>query len=743
MKQITKRGLALILALILSISVFSGMTFTASAATYVANWGERGVLATELTSYAIAFYTGTNEYEDFALLSGSSTVSAVPQSALYKALQSFMRSKHAHQTSYAETRYLYQYTDCQWGQTTKPISCFYSGIDIGPEWDAGDTWNREHTWPQSKGSNKDDPEGGDIIALRPTEKGINSSRGNKPFGESSGYYLPTAKLQTAQGTVSLDMRGDVARVVLYTYVRWGNSQHLANLFGASGVIESLDVMLSWNEEDPVDTWELGRNDSVQSITGTRNVFVDYPELMYLLFNEEIPETLKSPSNGGEGVDDTPIDVTLTIKQTGAESISMTVPKGTQITLPEYTGVTPAGTTFLGFTDVRLDAETKNKPANIYSAGHKLTLRADTILYALYSRLGTTTDTMTVWELVTDASSLKSGDEIVIAGSAGNAVAGSISSGKTYLESIPAEFSSDKKTIYKLPDGAVPFTLGGSSGAWTFTSANGKLGVADVKKVAWNSGKYNFSITIETDGRAHIRSEQSSYGRLMCNVSAPRFTTYTSNPSIYVALPELYRKTVAHGGEVTTYFTASDTSHTHAFNKEIAAEGFLASPASCTAKAKYYLSCECGEKSTNTFEYGESLPHTYDRQIATNKYLAADATCVKANTYYYSCECGEKGTTTFESGETTSHSFGNWEDDGATHVRRCQIVGCTAYEEGKHAFTMGTCLICDGVDESYNRPADTPATPDDEVDFIPYTIIAAVVIAGVLVVVVIISKKKKK
>ena len=42
-----------------------------------------------------------------------------------------------------------------------------------------------------------------------------------------------------------------------------------------------DDLLRWIEEDPVDTWELGRNDSVEAITGTRNVFVDYPELPIL------------------------------------------------------------------------------------------------------------------------------------------------------------------------------------------------------------------------------------------------------------------------------------------------------------------------------------------------------------------------------------------------------------------------------------------------------------------------------
>ena len=61
-------------------------------------------------------------------------------------------------------------------------------------------------------------------------------------------------------------------------------------------MENLEVLLKWMEADPVDTWEMGRNDSVQSITGTRNVFVDYPEYAWLLFGRDVPENYTSPSN---------------------------------------------------------------------------------------------------------------------------------------------------------------------------------------------------------------------------------------------------------------------------------------------------------------------------------------------------------------------------------------------------------------------------------------------------------------
>jgi ribosomal protein S14 len=91
---------------------------------------------------------------------------------------------------------------------------------------------------------------------------------------------------------------------LYQYVRWqcintGSKYNKNDIYGTDGVIQSIDVLLRWMEEDPVDTWEMGRNDAVQSITGTRNVFVDYPEYAWLLFGREIPNDMVTPSGIAE------------------------------------------------------------------------------------------------------------------------------------------------------------------------------------------------------------------------------------------------------------------------------------------------------------------------------------------------------------------------------------------------------------------------------------------------------------
>ncbi|MBE7085765.1 MAG: hypothetical protein E7366_01245 [Clostridiales bacterium] len=252
-----------------------------TSGSYIANWGARGEDCSFLSTYATSFYTGSYTYSSMSTKSGGSTQSNAHQSSLYSTLKTLMTSKHTHQTSYSETKSQYRYTDCV-SNDTEHISSFYSGKQLTGNWDGAATWNREHTWPNSKGLGGNDEN--DIMMLRPTWVKENSSRGNTAYGESSGYYDPNGE--------GANVRGDCARIVLYVYVRWGNTNYM---WGKGGVMESMNVLLDWMEEDPVDTWEMGRNDAVQKITGTRNVFVDYPEYAWLLFGKAIPKNMSTPS----------------------------------------------------------------------------------------------------------------------------------------------------------------------------------------------------------------------------------------------------------------------------------------------------------------------------------------------------------------------------------------------------------------------------------------------------------------
>ena len=258
--------------------------YTVSGKQVIANWGARGETSTFLTSYAENYYTGSYTWDTMSQLSGGTSTSNTPSSDLYKQLQKLMTSTHTFYTYYdgsKNVRDYYKYTDCV-GSDVSKVGLLYLGTMVSSTWDGGNTWNQEHVWPKSKLST--DKQIGDIMHLRPANPSENSRRSNTAYGESSGYYTPNAAV-----------RGDCARMVLYMYVRWGAT---GTMWGSSGVIENLNILLKWMEEDPVDTWEMGRNDSVQSITGVRNVFVDYPEYAWLMFGKEIPEDMSTPSGNG-------------------------------------------------------------------------------------------------------------------------------------------------------------------------------------------------------------------------------------------------------------------------------------------------------------------------------------------------------------------------------------------------------------------------------------------------------------
>ena len=265
-------------------------TVTAGADTYLCNWGVRGELCRFRSACALDYYPDLYDgdgfdwcYDLIGVCPGGTGAEDATQSELYQKLHDFLASKQTHQTTFSEAGDLFQYTDCM-ANTPAYISSFYSGRKLNGAWDSGATWNPAYTWPQSKATGD---QNNDILLLRPTSVQENSTRSGMAYGESEGYYNPNAE---TDGT--FDLRGDCARICLYCCVRY--PENAGNLWGQSGVMESLDVLLDWMEQDPVDTWEMGRNDAVESITGVRNCFVDYPELVWALFGREMPGDYPTP-----------------------------------------------------------------------------------------------------------------------------------------------------------------------------------------------------------------------------------------------------------------------------------------------------------------------------------------------------------------------------------------------------------------------------------------------------------------
>lgn len=194
--------------------------------------------------------------------------------------------------------------------TAGNIIGYYDGRSMDGTWDGGHTYNREHTWPQSKGADKSIPMGHDMQSVRPASVAVNSDRGNTAYGEDSIYYDPNevAINNRAYKTSNLgSYRGDAARVILYDYIVYGKmGEHKNSLYngnaqlldklGSAGVFESLAIILKWHMQDPPSLTEMVRNDGAEDYQGNRNPFIDFPELVPLLFRGQSGATLYNVTN---------------------------------------------------------------------------------------------------------------------------------------------------------------------------------------------------------------------------------------------------------------------------------------------------------------------------------------------------------------------------------------------------------------------------------------------------------------
>lgn len=322
MRSILRRGQSWVL--VLAMIIVMAPAARAAKLPSAKNDAVRHEVCESLSTQAEAYYTGQYTWDTLSALEGDSSGKSLEgtKSELYKTLQQLMDDTMTYSITYNGSNGLqvyWPYTDTQRGYDN--CTLFYSDVD-------SKDFNREHVWPKSRGSFYQSGAGADLHHLRPTNTNVNSTRGNMTMGNVVGvisnpktydyggqtvlWYSPSDDLVEIRDEV----KGDVARIFLYVYVRWGepnlfenvDSKNLPPPYGGSDsggnnglkVMESLDTLLQWCEEDPVDQWEMARNDLTQQVQGNRNVFIDYPELAWLMFDREVPADMPTPSGEGGG-----------------------------------------------------------------------------------------------------------------------------------------------------------------------------------------------------------------------------------------------------------------------------------------------------------------------------------------------------------------------------------------------------------------------------------------------------------
>lgn len=159
---------------------------------------------------------------------------------------------------------------------------------------ANGEWNREHTYAQALGTpalGQSGP-GSDAHHLRASDVQRNNLRGNLKFAAGSG----TSGASNGGWYPGDEWKGDVARMMMYMYLRYG-SQCLPTAVGNGATVASdanmINLFLQWNAEDPVSQYEDNRNTYLGS-TATyaqrnRNPFIDNPYLATLIWGGQVAE----------------------------------------------------------------------------------------------------------------------------------------------------------------------------------------------------------------------------------------------------------------------------------------------------------------------------------------------------------------------------------------------------------------------------------------------------------------------
>ena len=250
--------------------------------------------------FAVYAYNGPINFINYntnAPLIGSITTPASMMSATYysnlnTASTSFMNDLHALVNPHQQQYYSY-YDDLmiplfEARDTTldrRVITCVYSGENLiytEPFDFTANGYSREHTYchswmPTNPAQNL--PEYSDYHHLFPSNlNNANILRSNNPLGEvvnETSSFLGCKSGTNANGQTVFEPRdehkGDAARAIMYEAICYntisGNSWELPS---------SQDQMIlkNWHFQDPPDSWEIARNDFIDSLQNNRNPFID-------------------------------------------------------------------------------------------------------------------------------------------------------------------------------------------------------------------------------------------------------------------------------------------------------------------------------------------------------------------------------------------------------------------------------------------------------------------------------------
>ena len=164
------------------------------------------------------------------------------------------------------------------------------------------SWNREHIWPKSHGfPDEDDNAYTDVHNLKPCDRSVNSSRGTKDFDFGGNQHSEASDCLTDSDSWEPPdyVKGDIARILFYMVVRYDPGvDHENNTFdlelvdyttpnNTEPILGKLSSLLDWHLIDPVDDFEINRNEIIFGFQENRNPFIDHPNLVNFLWGDNV------------------------------------------------------------------------------------------------------------------------------------------------------------------------------------------------------------------------------------------------------------------------------------------------------------------------------------------------------------------------------------------------------------------------------------------------------------------------
>jgi endonuclease I len=252
--------------------------------------------------------------------------------------------------SYADARFALQVTDRDPNNASR-ILLVYNRISNTAAWDNAATWNREHTWPDSRLGTAN-MSVSDLFNLRASTTSVNSDRGNLHFG--GVYGQPFGEVVDKGATVWYPGNADagmIARQEFYMAVRYDGSDSSDLELVSNGTTSTaarlgdLSRMIEWHFAAPPDSFERRRNQVIyESYQHNRNPFTDRPEYVWSIFMNQTNDSALSLAGGttdANGASSRTVDL-------GRVLVGAAVPAAQAITLNKaglngtYYSVTTAG-----------------------------------------------------------------------------------------------------------------------------------------------------------------------------------------------------------------------------------------------------------------------------------------------------------------------------------------------------------------------------------------------------------------